>query len=80
MERVPYWRKCLLTIREAALYSDRSVEEIMDLVSEKRHSFVLYVDKRKQVLIKRESFKQYLCKEAEKEEMKKYKEGGEYYG
>ena len=69
MGRVPYWRKCLLTIREAALYSDRSVEEIMDLVSEKRHSFVLYVDKRKQVLIKRESFKQYLCKEAEKEEL-----------
>lgn len=76
MEKVPYWRKCLLTIKEAALLSDRSPEEIEDLINSGHQSLVLRTEKIK--LIKRDAFKHYLMKEADR---KLYiEEGGRYHG
>ena len=62
-EIVPIYHKCLLTIEEAAEYSNIGQNRINALLKEPRCSFVLYVGKKK--LVKREAFEEFIEKSIE---------------
>ena len=56
---VPVWEKVLLTIDEAAAYSNLGKNLLRDITKEPTCTFALYKGKR-DVLIKRKSFEKYL--------------------
>ena len=55
---VPIWEKHLLTVDEAALYTNIGQNKISELLRNPSCSFVLYVGKKK--LVKRKEFEKYL--------------------
>ena len=55
---IPIWKKCLLTIQEASVYSTIGICKVRELANEKDCQFVLYVGNKK--LIKREPFEEFL--------------------
>ncbi len=55
---VPIWEKHLLTIDEAALYSNIGQNRISDLLKNPSCPFVLYVGRKK--LVKRKAFEKFL--------------------
>lgn len=59
-ETVPIPQKFLLTISEAAAYSNIGINTINELAKDPQCSFVLYVGRRK--LIKRKEFEKFLEK------------------
>ncbi len=60
---VPIWEKALLTINEAAAYSNIGIHKITDLVKRPSCKFVLYVGNRR--LIKRKEFEEFISKSVE---------------
>ena len=60
---VPIWEKHLLTIDEAALYTNIGQNKISDLLRKPSCTFVLYVGKKK--LVKRQEFEKYLAENIE---------------
>lgn len=57
-ERVPISQKVLLSIREAAQYSNIGINKIDSMLREPNCPFVLFVGRKK--LVKRKEFEQYL--------------------
>lgn len=57
-EKVPLDRKMLLTIREAAVYSNIGINKIDSMLKQPNCPFVLYVGSRK--LVKRQEFEAYI--------------------
>lgn len=55
---VPIWEKQLLTIDEAALYTNIGQNRIAEMLKQPSCSFVLYVGRKK--LVKRLAFEKYL--------------------
>ena len=60
---VPIWRKHLLTVDEAALYTNIGQNKISNLLRKPSCTFVLYVGKKK--LVKRQEFEKYLAENIE---------------
>ena len=60
---VPLCQKLLLTIDEAALYSNIGQNKLTELVKNPRCNFVLYVGKKR--LIKRQEFEEYIRSQVE---------------
>jgi len=55
---VPVWEKMMLTVDEAALYSNIGVNKIREMCDEPMCPFVLYVGRKR--LIKRKAFEEYI--------------------
>lgn len=55
---VPIWEKRLLTVDEAALYTNIGQNRIAELLKKPSCPFVIYVGKKK--LVKRKEFERYL--------------------
>ncbi len=55
---VPIWEKHLLTIDEAALYTNIGQNRIADLLRKPSCPFVIYIGRKK--LVKRKEFERYL--------------------
>ena len=64
-KEVPIWEKHLLTIDEAALYSNIGQNRISDLLKNPSCPFVLYVGRKK--LVKRKEFERFLDESIELE-------------
>ena len=62
-KEVPIWEKHLLTIDEAALYSNIGQNKIAELLKKPSCSFVIYVGRKK--LVKRKEFEKYLDENVE---------------
>lgn len=62
-ETVPIPQKLLLTVEEAAEYSNIGICKINELAKEPMCNFVLYVGRKK--LIKRKEFEKYICSTVE---------------
>lgn len=62
-ETVPIDRKLLLTIDEAAIYSNIGQNKLTELVKDPKCSFVLYVGKKR--LIKRKEFEEFISNQLE---------------
>lgn len=60
---VPVWEKMMLTVDEAALYSNIGVNKIREMCDEPMCPFVLYVGRKR--LIKRKAFEEYINKREE---------------
>lgn len=60
MKELPIWEKVLLTIEEAAAYSNIGVNKIREISNDPRCPFILYNGNRR--LIKRREFEKYLEK------------------
>lgn len=58
MEKVPIHLKMILTIREAAEYSNIGINKIESMLRQPNCPFVLYVGTRK--LVKRRAFEEYI--------------------
>lgn len=61
--QVPIENKLLLTIPEAAAYSNIGQNTLTKLLSQPRCSFVLYVGKKR--LVKRKEFEKYILEQVE---------------
>ena len=59
-ERLPIDRKMLLTIREAAEYSNIGINKIESMLRSPNCSFVLFVGAKK--LVKRKEFEEYISR------------------
>lgn len=59
-ERLPIDRKMLLTIREAAEYSNIGINKIDQMLRSPNCSFVLFIGAKK--LVKRKEFEEYISK------------------
>lgn len=57
-EKVPIWKKSLLTIEEAAEYSNIGTKRLYELTKDSKCKFVFYVGRRK--LIKRRQFDEFI--------------------
>lgn len=57
---VPISEKVLLTVEEAASYSNIGINKISDLLNNPLYEFVLYVGKKR--LVKRKEFEKYIKK------------------
>lgn len=57
-ESVPIEKKILLTVKEAAAYSNIGINRLERMLREKGCPFVLYVGSKK--LVKREKFEEYI--------------------
>ena len=57
-EYVPIWEKCMLTIDEAAEYSNIGKNKLSEMLKDPRCNFVLYVGRKK--LVKRKELEEYL--------------------
>lgn len=57
-KEIPIWEKHLLTIDEAALYSNIGQNRISDLLRNPSCPFVIYVGRKK--LVKRKAFEKFL--------------------
>ena len=64
-KEVPIWEKHLLTIDEAALYSNIGQNRISDLLRDPSCPFVIYVGRKK--LVKRKAFEKFLDENIELE-------------
>lgn len=60
MKELPIWEKVLLTIEEAAAYSNIGVNKIREISNDPRCPFIIYNGNRR--LIKRREFEKYLEK------------------
>lgn len=60
---VPIWEKVLLTVEEAASYSNIGINKISDLLNNPLCEFVLHVGKKR--LVKRKEFVRYIEKTIE---------------
>ena len=60
IERLPIDRKMLLTIREAAEYSNIGINKIDRMLRSPNCSFVLFIGAKK--LVKRKEFEEYISK------------------
>ena len=60
---MPFWLKLILTIKEAAAYSNIGINKIEELLKQPKCDFVLYVGNKK--LVKRKEFEQYISKSLE---------------
>lgn len=60
---VPVWEKMMLTVDEAALYSNIGVNKIREMCDKPMCPFVLYVGRKR--LIKRKVFEEYINKREE---------------
>ena len=57
-KEIPIWEKYLLTIDEAALYTNIGQNRIADLLRKPSCPFVIYIGRKK--LVKRKEFERYL--------------------
>lgn len=62
-KEIPIWEKALLTIDEAALYTNIGQNKIADMLRKASCPFVLYVGRKK--LVKRKEFEKYLSNSIE---------------
>ncbi|MBE5834764.1 MAG: helix-turn-helix domain-containing protein [Butyrivibrio sp.] len=60
---IPIWEKQLLTIDEAALYTNIGQNRISELLKKPSCSFVIYIGRKK--LVKRKEFEKYLSENIE---------------
>ena len=60
---IPIWEKQLLTIDEAALYTNIGQNRISELLKKLSCSFVIYIGRKK--LVKRKEFEKYLSENIE---------------
>ncbi len=60
---VPIWEKVLLTVEEAASYSNIGINKISDMLNNPLCEFVLHVGKKR--LVKRKEFVKYIEKTIE---------------
>lgn len=60
-ESVPIEKKILLTVKEAAAYSNIGINRLERMLREKGCPFVLYVGSKK--LVKREKFEEYISEQ-----------------
>lgn len=60
-ESVPIEKKMLLTVKEAAAYSNIGINRLERMLREKGCPFVLYVGSKK--LVKREKFEEYISEQ-----------------
>lgn len=63
-QEVPIPQKLLLTVEEAAIYSNIGINKIYNLINNPLCTFVLYVGNKKR-LIKRKEFEEYISKNME---------------
>lgn len=63
MKEVPIWEKRLLTVDEAALYTNIGQNRISELLRKPSCPFVLYIGRKK--LVKRKEFEKFLDENVE---------------
>ncbi len=63
-ETVPIPQKLLLTVEEAAIYSNIGITKIYEIINKPMCNFVIYVGKKKR-LIKRKEFEEFISKNIE---------------
>lgn len=61
---VPIWEKVMLTVEEAAAYSNIGINKIQTMLNEPTCTFVFFVGKGKR-LVKRKEFEKYIEKTRE---------------
>ena len=64
MNSVPIWEKVMLTVEEAAAYSNIGINKIQTMLNEPTCTFVFFVGKGKR-LVKRKEFEKYIEKTRE---------------
>ena len=62
-ETVPIWEKVLLTVEEAAEYSNIGINKLHEKTNNPKCTYVFHVGKKK--LIKRKKFEEYISRELE---------------
>ncbi|MCR4652039.1 MAG: helix-turn-helix domain-containing protein [Lachnospiraceae bacterium] len=62
-KEIPIWEKQLLTIDEAALYTNIGQNRISELLKKPSCSFVIYIGRKK--LVKRKEFEKFLSENIE---------------
>lgn len=63
-ETVPIPQKLLLTVEEAAIYSNIGITKIYEIINKPTCKFVIYVGRKKR-LIKRNEFEEFISKNIE---------------
>lgn len=64
IKSVPIWEKMMLTVEEAAAYSNIGINKIQAMLNEPTCTFVFFVGKGKR-LVKRKEFEKYIEKTRE---------------